>query len=133
MTATASESTDTGGRSLLGRTPPRATVWGDVIQRGFDRADKAVEALAAVILLAVVAIVLLGVFSRYVLNLSVPWTEEVALFGFLWLIVVGAAAGTSRGLHASMDSLAVFLPPRARAVLEFAIDAVVAATCVCSS
>jgi len=104
--------------------------WGEAIHRGFERADKALEVVAAVLLLTVVGIVLLGVFSRYVLNLSVPWTEEVALLAFLWLIVVGAAAGTGRGLHASMDSLAAFLPPAPRAVLEFAIDAVVAATCV---
>lgn len=82
------------------------------------------------ILLAIVAVVLLGVFSRYALNLSVPWTEEVVLFAFLWLIVVGAAVGINRGLHASMDSLAVFLSPRPRAILEFAIDTVLAATCV---
>jgi tripartite ATP-independent transporter DctM subunit len=106
------------------------TRWADVIQRCFEWADRALETVAGLILLAVVAIVLLGVFSRYVLNLSVPWTEEVALLGFLWLIVIGAAAGTGRGLHASMDSLAVFLPPGPRAVLEFAIDTVVAATCV---
>ena len=92
--------------------------WGEAIHRGFERADKALEVVAAVLLLTVVGIVLLGVFSRYVLNLSVPWTEEVALLAFLWLIVVGAAAGTGRGLHASMDSLKAFLPPAPRAVLE---------------
>lgn len=119
-----------GEQALSDREPPRGAAWGDAIQQWFDWADKALEAAAGVILLVIVAIVLLGVFSRYVLNLSVPWTEEVALFAFLWLIVIGAAAGTSRGLHASMDSLAAFLPPGPRAILEFAIDTVVAATCV---
>ena len=93
-------------------------------------ADRALEVVSGVLLLVIVAIVLLGVFSRYVLNLSVPWTEEFVLFAFLWLIVVGAAAGMSRGAHASVDSLAVLLPPRPRAVLLFAVDVVVAATCV---
>jgi tripartite ATP-independent transporter DctM subunit len=92
--------------------------------------DRALEAVAGVLLLVIVAVVLLGVFSRYVLNLSVPWTEEFVLFAFLWLIVVGAAVGVSRGAHASVDTLAAFLPPRPRAVLGFAVDVVVAATCV---
>ena len=121
----------TGVAVLSGSPPsPGLTPLGTLVRQISGLADRALESVAGVLLLVVVAGVLLGVVSRYVLNLSVPWTEEFVLFVFLWLIVIGAAAGMSRGAHASVDSLVMMLPPRSRAAFEFAIDVVVAATCV---
>lgn len=37
------------------------------------------------------------VFTRYVLNSSWPWTEELARYCFIWMIVTGAACGLHRG------------------------------------
>jgi len=37
------------------------------------------------------------VFTRYVLNSSWPWTEELARYSFIWTILSGAAAGLHRG------------------------------------
>lgn len=37
------------------------------------------------------------VFTRYVLNSSWPWTEELSRYSFIWMILSGASAGLHRG------------------------------------
>ena len=43
------------------------------------------------------------VFTRYVLNASLPWTEEVARYCFIWTNMLGAAVLTKRKKHAVID------------------------------
>lgn len=45
------------------------------------------------------------VFSRYVLNTSFAFTEELARFSLIWLSVLGAAYLTGKREHLSMDFL----------------------------
>lgn len=68
-----------------------------------------VEAIVLVTYSAVVVLTLLQVFSRYVLGNSIPWTEELARYCFMWLIYVGMVLGLHRGTHASVDVLAANL------------------------
>ena len=49
--------------------------------------------------------VLWQVFSRYILNTSFSWTEELARFSLIWLSVLGAAYLNARREHLSMDFL----------------------------
>ena len=65
-----------------------------------------VEAIVLVTYIAIVVLTTLQVFSRYVLGNSIPWTEELARYCFMWLIYVGMVLGLHRGTHASVDVLA---------------------------
>jgi TRAP-type C4-dicarboxylate transport system permease small subunit len=49
--------------------------------------------------------VLWQVFSRYILNTSFSWTEELARFSLIWLSILGAAYLNARREHLSMDYL----------------------------
>jgi TRAP-type C4-dicarboxylate transport system permease small subunit len=49
--------------------------------------------------------VLFQVFSRYILNTSYSWTEELARFSLIWLSILGAAYLTAKREHLSMDFL----------------------------
>ncbi|WP_303315373.1 TRAP transporter small permease [Flavivirga abyssicola] len=49
--------------------------------------------------------VLWQVFSRYILNRSFSWTEELARFSLIWLSILGAAYLNARREHLSMDFL----------------------------
>lgn len=57
---------------------------------------KGLEALIFVLVLALLALVILQVFTRYVLHASIPWTEEVARMVLLWLVMIGASIATER-------------------------------------
>ena len=69
-----------------------------------------VTALASVML----ASVLLAVFTRVAFRHSPPWSEEVALLTFGWIILLMTAAGVRDFSHARLDSLLKLLPDAAR-------------------
>lgn len=56
-------------------------------------------------------------FSRYVLNDSVAWTEEVARYLLIILTFIGSAGAVRRGKHIRVEALEMALPPRGRRVL----------------
>lgn len=51
----------------------------------------------------------LGVISRYVFNMSLTWTEEVALFALLWLAYFGSAISVTRRRHLRIELLPMLL------------------------
>jgi TRAP-type C4-dicarboxylate transport system permease small subunit len=67
---------------------------------------------ACILLLAAISIdLLLGVFSRYVLERTFVWYDEVARACFMWLVFLGAAVAVRRGAHFGLDVLVGMLPP----------------------
>jgi TRAP-type transport system small permease protein len=73
----------------------------------------AVALFAATLLLVNVQIV-----CRFVLSVSVPWTEEVSRLLFIWLAYLGAAIGLREGTMIVIDTLPLMLGPAAKAVLD---------------
>jgi TRAP-type transport system small permease protein len=62
--------------------------------------------------------VLLQIFSRYVGFIPrYIWTEEMARFCFIWMIMLGAMIGVREGTHFDVDLLPD-LSPRANALLR---------------
>ena len=60
----------------------------------------------------------LQIFSRYTdLIPSYIWTEEMARFLFIWMIMIGAMLGVREGTHFEVD-LWPQMPPRATALLN---------------
>jgi TRAP-type C4-dicarboxylate transport system permease small subunit len=71
----------------------------------------------AVALLAVtVAIVVLQVFFRYVLNSSLSWSEEAARYLFIWAALLGFSSSVEAGRLFRFEMLAARLPPAGRRV-----------------
>lgn len=70
------------------------------------------------------AVVFLQFFTRYVLNDSMAWTEEIARYLLIWVTFIGAATAIRRGTHISVEALLHFLPARITAIFRFAIDIV---------
>lgn len=65
-------------------------------------------------------IVFLQFFTRYVLNSSLAWTEEIARYGLMTVVFIGAIMVTRRGTHISVVLLANILSPGpARLLLAF--------------
>lgn len=49
-------------------------------------------------------------FTRYVLNDSLAWTEEIARYGLMWITFVGAAVAMRKRTHIAVEVLHNFLP-----------------------
>ena len=60
-------------------------------------------------------VLLLQVFTRYVLNDPISWGEEVALHLFIWMIMLGSAYGIRRASHPRINLLSA-LEQRTRAL-----------------
>ncbi len=76
-----------------------------------------------VVLWVMGAMVFAQFFTRYVLNDSVAWTEEVARYLLIVLVFVGSAGAVRRGTHIRVEALELALPIGARKALWAVQDA----------
>ncbi|MCF7935649.1 MAG: TRAP transporter small permease [Synergistales bacterium] len=56
--------------------------------------------------------ILLGIFCRYVLHSSFIWTEELARFSLLWLVLLAAYGALFHNEHMVVDFVVPRLPDR---------------------
>jgi len=86
--------------------------------RDFSFRNYGFEDWAGLVLLWVLGVlVFTQFFSRYVLNDSVSWTEEVARYLLIILTFIGSAGAVRRGTHIRVEALEMALPMGARRVL----------------
>jgi len=79
--------------------------------------------LAFVIFWSLAFIVFLQFFTRYILNDSLAWTEEIARYGLMWIVFIGGAMVTRRNTHIAVELLSnVMKPGPMRQVLLAAVD-----------
>lgn len=83
------------------------------------------EWTTALLLIAVAFIVALEVVCRYILNVSLPWSEEISRYLFIWGNFLGAGVAVKRRAHISVDSLVTRLSESARQRLENAVGVLV--------
>ena len=83
------------------------------------------EVVAGVALVIVVALILYGIFNRYVLELSSVWAPELASLIFTWVVFLGASAAWKRNMHISIDVIVSRLGPRVRPPIRALADAIV--------
>ena len=90
-----------------------------------DLSDTPWEAwLALLFFWALGATVVYQFITRYVLNDSAAWTEEIARYLLVSTVFVGAAIGVAKNNHIQVDFLFRYLPARAGRVLSTLVDAV---------
>jgi TRAP-type C4-dicarboxylate transport system permease small subunit len=81
--------------------------------------------LAFAIFWSLAFIVFLQFFTRYVLNDSLSWTEEIARYGLMWIVFIGGAMVTRRNTHIAVELLSnVMKPGPLRATLLAFVDLV---------
>lgn len=109
-------------------TPRAAGVPGlDTLAR---RLEDLVGLVNVAILTAMIVVVFSGVVARYVFNSGFSWSEEFAIWGFTWLIFLGAALGVRSDRHVAVDLLSASLTGAPRVVFDFVRDSLVALTLI---
>ena len=69
------------------------------------------EEYFSVFLLALMTILIfLQIIFRFVLNLSLDWTEEVARYTFVWLVYMSASLGVKHSSHIRVELVEKLLP-----------------------
>ena len=68
------------------------------------------DTFSAVLMLSLVIIVLYSVFSRYILNSSIAWAEELSRFLMVWMICTGTITAYYHHEHLGLDLLVKLIP-----------------------
>lgn len=94
-----------------------------VVDEAVDLSDTPLEGWLAVGLFWVLGgVVFTQFFTRYVLNNSASWTEEIARYLLVGAVFVGAGIGVAKNNHIQVDLLYRYLPKRTSRALSTAVD-----------
>lgn len=91
------------------------------------RLDGAADGLLAGLGAGLVALVLVSVFCRYVLNQSLSWSDEVVRYLFVWFTLFGAAVTLREREHIRVEYFVERLPEGLRRAVDIAMLAGVCA------
>ncbi len=92
------------------------------LERALIRMDWLLDKLTIALLLLLNVVVGLQVFSRYVLNHSLYWSEEVARYLFIYLVFLGAAIVLRRNGHIQVSFFVERLPAPLRRTVAVLVD-----------
>jgi TRAP-type C4-dicarboxylate transport system permease small subunit len=89
------------------------------------------EWIVGLLLLAIVLITLWQVFSRYIMDAPVTWSDEVAQLLLVWATFLGSAVGIKRNSHLRIDFVATSLPVSAQRFAVLFVNALILIVAVC--
>jgi TRAP-type C4-dicarboxylate transport system permease small subunit len=76
--------------------------------------DRIALTVASAFMVLIFGVAALGVIFRYVLQHSLPWSDETAAYLFIWLVFLGAASEILNDGHPAVHFVADRLSPLAR-------------------
>lgn len=95
------------------------------IQKMNAAVEKVLNIMVAVSFTILIAACVLQVFTRFVLNNSLSWTEELARYAFIWSNLLGAAICTQKSSHATVTAITDALPKKVQTVLKIAVNLII--------
>jgi len=75
----------------------------NILERATNAFEKVARIIINFLLIAMVIIVLYGVFMRYILLSAVSWTEEAPMFMMVWLAFLAGGIGIKKGSHLGLN------------------------------
>jgi TRAP-type C4-dicarboxylate transport system permease small subunit len=95
------------------------------VDEAVDLSATPLEAWASLLLFwALGGVVFTQFFTRYFLNDSASWTEEIARYLLIGVVFVGASIGVAKNNHIQVDLLYRYLPAKVGRVLALLVDAI---------
>jgi TRAP-type C4-dicarboxylate transport system permease small subunit len=79
--------------------------------------QNSIENLIVLLYGGFVILVFVQVIARYVFNYPFIWTEELARFFFIWMVMLGVAIAIHRGAHLGFDILLDAFPLKIRKIV----------------
>ena len=93
------------------------------VDEAVDLSQTPLEAWAALLLFwALAGVVFTQFFTRYALNNSASWTEEIARYLLIGVVFVGASIGVAKNNHIQVDLLYRWLPAPICRAMAIAVD-----------
>jgi TRAP-type transport system small permease protein len=83
-----------------------------------NKCEKVLDWITSAILAALLLIVLAQIVSRYVLNASLPWTEEAARYLMIWGVMLGASLAYRHGYLISIETFVNRFPAPVRKLIR---------------
>lgn len=80
--------------------------------------------ISAVLIILGTGMIVVGVMQvvwRYVLKLSLPWSEELMRYMFIWLVMIGISVGVRYKKHVAIDVLADSLQGSSKFIVKMII------------
>jgi tripartite ATP-independent transporter DctM subunit len=98
--------------------PEPASGWRKIVV-SLNQALKPIVAIpAALLVVAEVIVLFVGIISRYVLHAPIVWSDELAGILFLWLAMLGSVVAFQRAEHMRMTAIVGMIRPEARLFLD---------------
>lgn len=91
------------------------------------------ETICGIFLIVVFVSVMIQVINRFLIGISIPWTEELARYSFIWLSFLGISIGVKRNKHMFVDFLKVKFSLTIQRKIEFIVDALLIIIFIMSS
>ena len=89
--------------------------------------ERVEELAVAAVLTAMVVTITAQVLARYVFNVPLAWTEELARYLFIWLVFLGASQAMRRGEHIAIGFFVDMLPRPVRLAASLLVQTLMAA------
>lgn len=89
--------------------------------RFIDAINKILSIVLSVVLAVMALLIFAQVFSRYVIDISLTWSEEAARYLMVYSVFLGAALALRYQKHVSIEMLAESVSEKARKILKVII------------
>jgi TRAP-type C4-dicarboxylate transport system permease small subunit len=97
----------------------------DIMKKTSARMEAMEVFLSKCILFAMIAIISLQIFLRYILNRPLTWPEEISSFLLIWLAYFVADVLFKRHGHVELDFLVKSLKPKQKTLLSLTINSLI--------
>lgn len=88
-----------------------------MLLKGYRKLQDIIYTLLGLMLAVVVILIFVGVITRYVFFYSIPWSEELSRYLFVWMIFLGAGFSVRDQSEMKVDILEQLIKGRAKRVL----------------
>jgi TRAP-type C4-dicarboxylate transport system permease small subunit len=94
-----------------------------LITRTLDFLEKILRVLASCFFAVMIFSIADQIVLRYVFAKANAWSEELARYSFVWLVMLGASIATRRARHMNIDFFVNKLPPFSKLLVEMSTRA----------
>jgi TRAP-type C4-dicarboxylate transport system permease small subunit len=85
--------------------------------------DDNIEKYVIIVITSVMTILLfLSIIFRFILHLPLAWTEEISLYGLVWLCYFGSSLAIKKNSHLKMEIVTTYLNKKWKKIFDILSD-----------